>query len=92
LHHFNTNQECDGQTDGRKGRTDASTMVKMREALHAVVRKKRIIPITGLLSCWCSLKSQLSVSSSIFTSKIPPIYLQHENKFADILQYTQANN
>jgi len=36
LHRFDTDQECDGRTDGR---TDTLAMAMMREASHAVARK-----------------------------------------------------
>jgi len=37
LRRFDTIQQCDRQTDGRK---DASAVAKTRLALHAVARKK----------------------------------------------------
>jgi len=36
LHRFDTDQECDGRTDGW---TNTLTMAKTREASHAVMRK-----------------------------------------------------
>jgi len=49
LHRFDTDQECDGRTDGQ---TLTWTMVKTREALHAVARKKAELVTIRCLSSW----------------------------------------